>query len=96
MLMKGVGNPANEMALVGMERDLAPADLKAARTGIGAALRTLHSDVLREEVPDSIAELVRQLDQQLRQLDQQKDPTVRSVCKYGRRHIQKREVPWWP
>jgi hypothetical protein len=45
-----------------MERDLAPADLKAARTGIGAALRTLHSDVLREEVPDRIAELVRQLD----------------------------------
>jgi hypothetical protein len=39
-------------------------DLKAVRTGIGAALRTLHSDVLREEVPDRIAELLRQLDQQ--------------------------------
>ncbi len=39
-------------------------DLKAVRTGIGAALRTLHSDVLREEVPDMIAELLRQLDQQ--------------------------------
>ena len=36
-------------------------DLKAVRTGIGAALRTLHSDVLREEVPDRIAELLGQL-----------------------------------
>jgi len=44
--------------------EVAPADLKAARTGIGAALRTLHSDVLREEVPDRIAVLLRQLDQQ--------------------------------
>ena len=39
-------------------------DLKAVRTGIGAALRTLHSDVLREEVPDRIAELLKRLDQQ--------------------------------
>ena len=39
-------------------------DLKAVRTGIGAAIRTIHSDVLREEVPDRIAELLRQLDQQ--------------------------------
>jgi hypothetical protein len=61
------------MALVGMARDLAPADLKAVRTGIGAELRTLHSGVLREEIPDEIAELSRQLDQQLRQLDQLKD-----------------------
>jgi hypothetical protein len=45
-------------------------DLKAVRTGIGAALRTLYSDVLREEVPDRMAELSRQLDQQLRQLHQ--------------------------
>jgi hypothetical protein len=58
------------MALVGMERDPAPTDLKAVRTGIGEALRTLYSGVLREEVPDRIAELLRQLDQQLRQLDQ--------------------------
>ncbi len=63
-------NPANEMALVGMERDLSPADLRAVRTGIGAALRTLYSDVLREKIPDRIAELLRQLDQQLSQLDQ--------------------------
>jgi hypothetical protein len=39
-------------------------DLKAVRTGIGAELRTLHSDVLREEVPDGMAELLKQLDQQ--------------------------------
>jgi hypothetical protein len=41
---------------------VARADFKAVRTGIGAALRTVHSDVLREEVPDTIAELSRQLD----------------------------------
>jgi hypothetical protein len=40
------------------------ADLKAVRTGIGAELRTLHSDVLREEVPDRIAVFLRQLDPQ--------------------------------
>ena len=34
-------NPANEMALVGMERDLSPADLRAMRTGIGAATNAL-------------------------------------------------------
>jgi hypothetical protein len=39
-------------------------DLNAVRIGIGAALRTLHSEVLREEVPDRIAELLRQLDPQ--------------------------------
>jgi hypothetical protein len=32
--------------------------------GIGAAIRTIHADVLREEVPERIAELLRQLDQQ--------------------------------
>jgi len=39
-------------------------DLKAMRTGIGAELKTLYSEVLREEVPDPIADLLRQLDQQ--------------------------------
>jgi hypothetical protein len=39
-------------------------DLKAVRAGIGAAIRTIHSDVLREEIPGRIAELLRQLDQQ--------------------------------
>ena len=46
-----------------MARDLAPADLNAVRTGIGSELRKLHSDVLREEIPDRIAELIRQLEQ---------------------------------
>jgi hypothetical protein len=67
---KSTGNPANEMALVGMARDLSPADLKAVRTGIGTALRALYSEVLREEIPDRMAELLRQIDQQLRQLGQ--------------------------
>ncbi len=43
------------------------------RAGIGSALRSLHSDVLREPLPDGIAELLRQLDEQLRQLDQDTD-----------------------
>jgi hypothetical protein len=50
------------VALVGMARDLSPADLRAMCRGTGAEL-TLHSDVLREETPDRIAELLRQLDQ---------------------------------
>ena len=44
-------------------------------TGIGTALRALHSDVLRGELPDRIAELLRQLDQQLRKLDRDADKT---------------------
>jgi hypothetical protein len=44
-------------------RPSAELDLKAVRAGIGAAIRTMHSDVLRKEVPDKIAELLRQLDQ---------------------------------
>jgi hypothetical protein len=53
----------SEIALAGMERDEAPVDLKAVRTGIGAALQALYSEILREELADRIAELVRQLDQ---------------------------------
>jgi hypothetical protein len=55
--------------LVGMARDLAPADLNAVRTGIGAELRRLYSDVLSEEIPDRMEELIKQLEQHLRQLD---------------------------
>jgi hypothetical protein len=44
-------------------------DLGAVRAGIGRALRMVHSDVLREEVPDRIAELLKQLDRP------QPDPT---------------------
>jgi hypothetical protein len=66
--------PANEMALVGMKRGLSQADLNALRRGIDPELQTLYSDVLREEIPDRIAELLSQLCRQLRQLDQ-KDST---------------------
>jgi hypothetical protein len=62
--------PANEMALVGMKRGLSQADLNALRRGIDPELQTLYSDVLREEIPDRIAQFLSQLDQQLRQLDQ--------------------------
>jgi Anti-sigma factor NepR len=43
------------------------------RAGIGIALRSLHSDMLHEPLSDRIAELLRQLDEQLRQLDQDTD-----------------------
>jgi hypothetical protein len=46
-----------------MVRDLAPANLRAVRTAIGGELRRLYSDVLREEIPGRMAELIRQLDQ---------------------------------
>ena len=46
-----------------MARDLPPADLNAVCTGIGAELRKLHSGVLREEIPDRMAELIKQLEQ---------------------------------
>jgi hypothetical protein len=46
-----------------MVRDLALANLRVVRTAIGGELRRLYSDVLREEIPDRIAELIRQLDQ---------------------------------
>jgi hypothetical protein len=57
-----ISTEAQEIALVGMERH-AGFDLKAALTAIGAELRTLYSDVLREPIPDRMAELLRQLDQ---------------------------------
>jgi hypothetical protein len=58
-------NPSNEIALVDMETPpSAEPDLKAVRIGISAELRTLHADLLREEVPDRIAALLKQLDQQ--------------------------------
>jgi hypothetical protein len=37
--------------------------VKAVRTAIGGELRRLYSDVLREEIPDGIAELLKRLDQ---------------------------------
>jgi Anti-sigma factor NepR len=44
-------------------RPSAESDLKAVRAGIGAAIRSIHSDVLREEIPDRIAALLRQFDE---------------------------------
>jgi hypothetical protein len=54
---------ARWLALVGMARDLAAADVNAVRSGIGTELRKLHSEVLREEIPDRMAALIKQLDQ---------------------------------
>jgi hypothetical protein len=57
-------NTGHGSALVGMARDLSQADRNTERTGIGAGLRTLHSVLLREEIPDRMVELIEQLDQQ--------------------------------
>jgi len=60
--------------LVGMGRRPRPrSHFDWVRAGIGSALRSLHSEVLREPLPDRIAELLSQLDAQLRQLDQDAD-----------------------
>ena len=61
---RGAGNPVKKMTLVGMAgRRNAILDLEATRTAIGAALRTLYRDLLREPIPDRMADLLRQLDQ---------------------------------
>jgi hypothetical protein len=54
---------ARWLALVGMARDLAAADVNTVRSGIGTELRKLYSDVLREEIPDRMTALIKQLDQ---------------------------------
>jgi hypothetical protein len=60
----GISNPANTMALVLMARQPnAHAELKPVCTGIGAELRTLLSHVLREPIPEGMAESLRRLDQ---------------------------------
>jgi hypothetical protein len=48
------------------------ADLQAIRTAKGTALRSIHSHVLNEPLPERIAELLSQLDQQLGRLDEPK------------------------
>ena len=63
------------MPLVGMERRLiirGSPDFEAVRTAIGTALRSIHAHVLNEPLPERIVELLRQLDQQLSQVNQQK------------------------
>jgi hypothetical protein len=59
----GARNTGHVLALVGMARDLMSADLNAVRSAIGTELRKLYSDVLRGEIPDRMAELIKQLDQ---------------------------------
>jgi Anti-sigma factor NepR len=65
MNCEGARNTAQGLALVGMVRDLAQAGRNAVRTAIGAELRRLHSELLCKEIPDRIAELIKQLDQQM-------------------------------
>jgi Anti-sigma factor NepR len=67
----GAEIPVSRITLVGMGRRFRPrSPFDSVRAGIGSALQSLHSDVLREPLPDRIAELLRQLDEQLRKLDQ--------------------------
>jgi Anti-sigma factor NepR len=61
MTCREPGKLINELACV--KRELTSADLKAVRSGIGAGLRMLHSDVLKEDIPDRMVELLRQLDE---------------------------------
>jgi hypothetical protein len=65
MNYEGVRNTAQGLALVGLARDLALlTDLNAVRTGIGAELRRLHSELLHKEISDRMVELIKHLDQQ--------------------------------
>ena len=48
-------------------------DFQAIRTAIGTALRSIHSHVLNEPLPEKIAELLSRLDQELRRLEEPKD-----------------------
>jgi hypothetical protein len=65
---------ASGMTLVGMGRQLRPrSQLDSVRAGIGSALHSLYSDVLREPLPDRIVELLSQLDERLRRLDRDSD-----------------------
>jgi hypothetical protein len=62
---RGARIPANGVTRVAMgRRPGAGPDFETARTAIGMALRSLHSDVLSEPLPEKIAELLRQLDRQ--------------------------------
>ena len=54
-------------------RPRARSPFDSVRAGIGTALRLLYSNVLDEQLPDRIAELLGQLDEQLRQLNQGAD-----------------------
>ena len=61
--------PSDGMTLLDMtHRPSAHANFDSMRAGIGSALRSLHFDLLREPLPDRMAQLLRQLDEQLGQL----------------------------
>ena len=60
----GGQNSVTEM-VVGMAHRADASNLRAVRSGLGAALRTNCSDVLREPIPEEMAELLRQLDRAL-------------------------------
>ena len=63
MNRRRAGITANGMTWVGMgRRPETGIDFEAVRTAIGAALRTHYSAVLREPIPDRMAELLRELD----------------------------------
>ena len=65
-----VGIPENGMTLVGMgRRSRSGPNFEAVGTAIGTALRSLHSNVLQEPLPDRMVELLGQLDQRLTRLD---------------------------
>jgi glutamate synthase domain-containing protein 2 len=73
-MLMGTRIRANTMMLVGMgRRPRARSHFDSVRAGIANALRSLHSEVLREQLPDRIAELLRQLEERLRLLDQNTD-----------------------
>jgi hypothetical protein len=63
MNCEGARNAAHRLALVGMARDLALAELNALCAAIGTELRKLYSDMLQEELPGRMAGLIEQLDQ---------------------------------
>jgi hypothetical protein len=57
------GTLIDELALVGTKRKLTSANLKAVLSGVRAGLRMLRADEIREDIPDRIGELLRQLDE---------------------------------
>jgi hypothetical protein len=54
-------------------RPRARSHFDSVRAGVGTALRLLYSNVLDEQLPDRIAELLRQLDQEISLLHKDAD-----------------------
>jgi len=55
MNRQDVGNPDKRDGVGPCGTHLAPVRLEGVRAGIGAAIRTIHSDVLRAEIPTRFA-----------------------------------------